>query len=75
MSTLFAVEAPPTGVELVRVEDLVCVCGPTWDVTHAQPALFVGNGHGAVEVVRVRGCDCGRIRLEERWPDNPRRYR
>lgn len=66
---------PTTGRDLVPAAAVVCpLCGPLIEWTFAQPALFIHGGYGAVEVRHVRGCECGKIRLENRTIRNPKRY-
>jgi len=60
--------------DLVPATSIVCAwCGPTFDITHYQPALFIDGGYGATEGRRIRGCECGAIQITTVWPVNPKR--
>ena len=59
--------------ELVVATTFVCQwCGPTFDLTFQQPALFSFGGYGATDQYRVRGCLCGALRTVTHTTTNPR---
>lgn len=49
-----------------------CQCGPTLSGAYIQPALFYHGGYGAAEAVESMWCMCGRVRIRNTRPVNPR---
>ena len=76
MTQLFATEAREKwagSTELVPVSMLACIwCGPTFEVSYAQPALFRHGGYGATEGKRIRTCRCGAVFSVSKATLNPR---
>lgn len=59
---------------LVPASSLICAwCGPTYDVSYTQPALFYHGGYGATQGRRTRFCACGAINVTSVTTLNPRR--
>ena len=73
---LFATDKPTKWAgsrQLVLASTVVCEwCGPTFDITFQQPALFRFGGYGAIDEIRTCGCRCGAIRIVSHATLNPR---
>lgn len=75
-AALFEVERAPrwTGTRALALSVSVdCHCGPVYRGSYTQPALFYHGGHGAAERIESTWCMCGRIRMRDSLPINPRK--